>query len=94
MLAVLNREIPVTEYAPKEIKRAVTGNGNAAKKQVAFMVEKMLQVSENRGEDATDALAVCLCHFHRMRDSKGASSVAAKSWSSFVEENPDRVIRD
>ena len=44
MLAALNHQIPVTEYTPKEVKKAVTGNGNASKEQVCFMIETMLAV--------------------------------------------------
>ncbi len=90
MLAALNRQIPVTEYTPKEVKKAVTGSGNASKEQVRFMVETMLQMRQGMSItlDASDALAVALCHIHR-----GASrSVAAyKNWEAFARAHPDRI---
>ena len=90
MLAALNRQIPVTEYTPKEIKKAVTGNGNASKEQVRFMVETMLDMKQGASitMDASDALAVALCHLHR-----GATRSTAmyKNWDSFARANPGRV---
>ena len=93
MLASLNREIPCTEYTPKEVKRAVTGNGNAAKEQVLFMVTSILRIdSKNQpiNLDASDALAVAICHAHR-RDQTPASPGRSKDWASFVRNNPDRI---
>ena len=90
MMAALNHEIPVTEYTPKEIKKAVTGNGNASKEQVRFMIETMLDMPKGSSitMDASDALAVALCHIHR----GGATTRSThKNWSSFIKENPDRI---
>lgn len=90
MMAVLNRSVPVTEYAPKEVKKAVTGRGNATKAQVWYMVRAILAV-EGDGtmtHDASDALAVALCHAHRR--ARGAKS-KHQSWEAFVRANPDRV---
>ena len=89
MLAVLNRQIPVVEYTPKEVKKSVTGNGNATKSQVWYMVKKMLALDEDRGLDAADALAVSLCHSHRITE--GPAGSGQKSWASFVRNNPGRV---
>jgi len=92
MLASLNREIPIVQYTPKEIKRAVTGNGNASKEQVWFMVRSILAIKDQDEKytlDATDALAVAICHAHR-NAKKGPSSHSG-DWSQFVRENPDRV---
>ena len=88
-LAALNRDIPVTEYTPKEVKKSVTGNGNASKEQLWFMVQHLLELDEDRGLDASDALAVALCHAHRIARGAGGSF---KDWSSFVRANPDRVV--
>lgn len=90
MLAALNLEIPVVQYTPKEIKKSVTGNGNASKEQVQFMVRSLLEIDPTLeiGHDASDALAIGLCHAQRNRLPK---STQYKSWSSFVRENPDRV---
>ena len=91
MLALLNMQIPVTEYTPKEIKRSVTGNGNAAKEQVWYMVRSILKIKDDQpklGLDASDALAVALCHAHRAGKSKKESY---KDWSAFVKANPKRT---
>jgi crossover junction endodeoxyribonuclease RuvC len=91
MLAALSHEVPVVEYAPKEVKKAVTGNGNASKEQVRFMVRSLLSISEDQELrlDASDALAVGLCHAQR----NGASAVKGrKSWNQFIRENPERVV--
>ena len=91
MLAVLNRDIPAVEYTPKEVKRAVCGNGNAAKEQVWFMVCSILDIKKQKkdaGFDATDALAVALCHAHRKGNPEKPKH---KDWSSFVRDNPDRI---
>ncbi|MDH4058571.1 MAG: crossover junction endodeoxyribonuclease RuvC [Cyclobacteriaceae bacterium] len=88
MSAALSREIPITEYAPKKIKQAVTGNGNASKEQVAKMLMQVFQIKEiPKLLDATDALAVALCHHFQ----KGQSKLKSKSWAGFVKENPTRI---
>ncbi|MCH7409168.1 crossover junction endodeoxyribonuclease RuvC [Belliella sp. DSM 111904] len=90
MAAALAREIPITEYAPKKVKQSVTGNGNASKEQVAEMLKTLLGIKElPKLLDATDALAVAICHhFHEGRiQSRGRNA----GWKSFLEENPDRV---
>ncbi len=91
MLAVLNRGIPVTEYSPKEIKKAVSGNGNASKEQVYFMVRTILEMPSEPDAmtlDASDALAAAICHGQRL--SHGAAR-SFKNWESFVRAHPDRV---
>lgn len=92
MLAVLNRDIPVTQYTPKEVKKSVTGNGNAAKEQVWYMVRSILHIEEEEGAmglDASDALAVAICHAHRL--SHGATQ-KYKDWKSFVQANQKRIV--
>ena len=60
--------IPLFEYAPTEVKRAVVGIGNAQKVQVSKMVKVLLSLSEVPEKyDATDALAIAICHCHRMK---------------------------
>ncbi len=60
--------IPLFEYAPTEVKRAVVGVGNAQKVQVSKMVKVLLSLSEVPEKyDATDALAIAICHCHRMK---------------------------
>ena len=88
MSAALYREIPIIEYAPKKIKQSVTGNGNASKEQVASMLMTIFNFKERpKLLDATDALAVALCHHYQNGTSKGKK----KTWSSFVKENPGRI---
>ncbi|MFV1976767.1 MAG: crossover junction endodeoxyribonuclease RuvC [Candidatus Scalindua sp.] len=61
-------EVPLFEYAPTEVKRAVVGIGNAQKMQVSKMVKVLLSLSEVPEKyDATDALAIAICHCHRMK---------------------------
>lgn len=87
--AALSRDIPYVEYAPKKIKQSVTGNGNASKEQVANMLAQILKLTElPKLFDATDALAVAICHHYQ----KGNNSQAgAKSWKSFLVDNPGRI---
>ncbi len=60
--------IPLFEYAPTEVKRAVVGSGSAQKMQVSKMVKILLSLSEVPEKfDATDALAIAICHCHRMK---------------------------
>lgn len=90
MAAALAREIPITEYSPKKVKQSVTGNGNASKEQVAAMLQTLFSLTElPKMLDATDALAVALCHhFHEGRlQTRGRN----EGWKSFIEENPNRV---
>ena len=88
MAAALSREIPITEYAPKKVKQAVTGNGNASKEQVAAMLKTLLKFEEiPKLLDATDGLAVAMCHHFQ----GGKTQVSAKSWKAFIADNPGRV---
>lgn len=90
MAAALAREIPITEYSPKKVKQSVTGNGNASKEQVAAMLQTLFSLTElPKMLDATDALAVALCHhFHEGRvQTRGRN----EGWKSFIEENPSRI---
>ena len=87
MAAALAREIPITEYAPRKVKQSVTGNGNASKEQVASMLVNLFELKdEPRLLDATDALAVGLCHFFQ-----GSKPPKSSGWKAFVSRNPDRV---
>jgi crossover junction endodeoxyribonuclease RuvC len=88
MSAALYRAIPIIEYAPKKIKQSVTGNGSASKEQVARMLMTLLTIKElPRLLDATDALAVAVCHYYQNGKLKGKS----KSWESFLKDNPEKV---
>ena len=90
ILAGVNFEVPVTEYSPREVKKAVVGNGAASKEQVQYMITNLMKLKTPPAYfDATDALAVALCHSHRITHPRGGF----KSWKSYVEANPDRVHR-
>lgn len=89
MAAALYRDIPITEYAPKKVKQSVTGNGNASKEQVAAMLLSVLKLREvPEFLDATDALAVALCHHYQ----GGSTTSRKKDWGSFLKENKNRII--
>ncbi len=91
MAAGLSREIPITEYLPKKIKMAITGNGNASKEQVAKMLQSMLGLKTlPKNLDATDGLAAAVCHFYNQEKSVGDKSYSG--WSSFVKQNQDKII--
>lgn len=88
MAAALSREIPINEYAPKKVKQSVTGNGNASKEQVAAMLQNLMKFKEQpKLLDATDALAVAVCHYFQ----GGKVQKSFKSWGAFLSENPKRV---
>ncbi len=89
--AALLRGIPVSEYAPREAKIAITGVGSASKEQVSVMIQKILKVDlKPEHLDATDALALALCHyFHCI--SPLAQVKSSGSWAQFLEEHPERV---
>jgi crossover junction endodeoxyribonuclease RuvC len=92
MVAALNREIPITEYEPRKIKMAITGNGAASKEQVAMMLQRILCIDEEKMPDlldATDALAAALCHFYERQ--KPFTGKGAKSWKTFIAQHPDRI---
>ena len=90
MAAGLSREIPITEYSPKKIRMAITGNGNASKEQVAKMLQSLLTLKElPKNLDATDGLAAAVCHFYN----QGKVTVGKNysGWASFVKQNEGRV---
>jgi crossover junction endodeoxyribonuclease RuvC len=88
MSAALHREVPIVEYAPKKVKQAVTGNGNASKEQVAKMLMTVFAIKElPKLLDATDALAVAVCHHFQA----GLPKSKSKSWGAFLKDNPGRV---
>jgi crossover junction endodeoxyribonuclease RuvC len=72
LLAGAQAGLPVNEYAPREVKQALTGNGAAAKEQVRFMVMRLLRLADEPPLDMSDALAVALAHAGRSGRSLGA----------------------
>jgi len=90
MAAGLSRQIPITEYSPKKIKMAITGNGNASKEQVAKMLQQLLTIKElPKNLDATDGLAAAVCHFFNA--GKANTQKSYSGWASFVAQNPKKV---
>lgn len=90
--AALARAVPITEYEPRKIKQAITGNGAASKEQVREMLRRMLNISNADLDielDATDALGAALCHFYE--SSKPITAKSYSSWKDFIAKNPDRV---
>lgn len=91
MAAVLTRDIPITEYAPRKIKQAITGNGNASKEQVASMLQSICKFDKMpKNLDATDGLAAAVCH-HFQTSGRVQSGPKSKSWESFIKNNPGRI---
>lgn len=89
MAAALGAGLPIAEYFPRNVKQSVTGNGNASKEQVAKMLKTLLSMKAlPEYLDATDALAVAVCHVYRRNTIQGG----AKSWKSFLRDNPDRMV--
>ena len=90
MAAGLSRQIPITEYFPKKIKMAITGNGNASKEQVAKMLQQMLKLKTlPKNLDSTDGLAAAVCHFYNQ--GRISQSKSYSGWSAFVKQNEDRI---
>ena len=109
MAAALSRDKEVFEYAPTRIKQAITGSGSASKEQVAAIIKRMLKLEYvPRRLDATDGMAVAMCHYYTARTpisqamgsarvkGLGGSKKAAKgssSWEAFIKQNPEREIK-
>ena len=93
MAAAISRGLPVTEYAPRKIKKSVTGGGNATKEQVAEMLAATLAFDgDSLTLDATDALACAVCHLNQ-GGLAGASAQSYAGWAGFLAANPGRVAR-
>ncbi|PJA95357.1 MAG: crossover junction endodeoxyribonuclease RuvC [Ignavibacteriales bacterium CG_4_9_14_3_um_filter_34_10] len=90
VLAAYHNNLEIGEYSPREVKKAVVGNGAASKEQVQYMVKKLLGLDEKKIKfDETDALAVAICHSFGMNSvlkSKG------KNWKDFLEKNKHLII--
>ncbi len=91
VLGAALENVEVVEYSPRKVKQSVTGNGNASKSQVKYMVRNILRMSDSQSlrEDEADACAVALCH----AQNSGHTGSSYKSWKDFVERNRHRVVR-
>lgn len=84
--------LTIAEYMPKKVKRAITGNGNASKQQVAGMLSNLLhRTFEEKYLDATDALAVAVCHWFQ-RSALGGAHKTYSTWKSFLRDHPDKAV--
>lgn len=100
ILAAVNAQIPTAEYSPREVKKAVVGNGAASKEQVQGMVKTLLQIRHSpKLFDVTDALAVAICHLQRRGNprpkpahKKSNGKARNNAWKDFIKQHPDRVI--
>ena len=96
--AAFSRSIPFVEYSPRKVKQSITGNGAASKEQVANMLQRMFNFEAIPSHlDATDALAVAVCHSYQKEELSSVKTTAKKSstkktsWASFISQNPDRI---
>lgn len=98
--AAMMNGLPATEYAPRKVKQSITGKGNATKEQVWQMLQHTLKFEEDpRFMDATDAVAVALCHHFQTKiptpKEKGPTRISTtkkrSSWEAFIASNPERI---
>ena len=91
LLAAIHNKVPTNEYSPREVKKAVVGNGAASKQQVNYMVMTILNSKKIKFKpDESDALAIALCHAFRL---KAPTFQKSKSWKDYILSNPERVIK-
>jgi crossover junction endodeoxyribonuclease RuvC len=82
--------VPIFEYSPRKIKQSITGKGAASKEQVAAMLGRLLSIRElPETLDATDAVAVAVCHF--FQNGIMTSEKKYSGWKNFVTNNPERI---
>ena len=92
--AAMQASIPVTEYSPRKIKQSITGNGNADKEQVWKMLRSLLSITEEPEYfDATDALAIAVCHHFQISGLPRQQEKGFSSWDDFIRKNPGRMIK-
>lgn len=95
----ISNDIPVAEYSPKKVKQSITGNGNADKEQIWKMLNNIMPLKHKlKYYDASDALAVAVCHHFNANGvstskttKKKSASKSKNSWESFIKKNPDRI---
>lgn len=91
--AAMQSHLPITEYSPRKVKQSITGNGNAAKEQVWKMLQQILSLTEMPDYfDATDALAVAMCHHYQI-SAPVQKSGNLKGWEDFIKKNPEKIIK-
>ncbi len=92
--AAMHTSLSVTEYSPRKIKQAVSGNGNASKEQVWKMLQHELRLGEQTAQfDATDALAVAMCHFYQSNSPLAKAGQQFDGWADFIQKNESRLVK-
>lgn len=92
--AALQSGLPACEYSPRKVKKAITGNGNASKEQVSQMLQRMLDfVDPGRNFDATDAVAVAVCHHFQQQSGRLTTSDRSEDWKAFIKKHPEKVVK-
>ena len=90
--AAMQAGLPVCEYSPKKVKQSVTGNGNAGKEQVLKMLQQLLSFTDDPKQyDASDALAVAVCHYFQHKNVQLASGKKLSGWKDFIANNPGKI---
>ena len=90
--AAMQSGMPVTEYSPRKIKQSITGSGNADKIQVMKMLQRLVQFEDDpKYLDATDALAVAVCHHFQDSKLPGSGVKKMNGWKDFMGNNPGRI---
>jgi crossover junction endodeoxyribonuclease RuvC len=90
--AAMRHGLDVTEYSPKKIKQSITGNGNASKEQVLKMLQRLLSFTDDpRLLDASDALAVAVCHYFQENSPLASPRSKSNGWDDFLKKNPSRL---
>ena len=90
--AAMQAGVPVTEYSPRKIKQSITGNGNADKIQVMKMLQRIIPFKANpQFLDATDALAVAICHHFQGSRIADTSEKKLGGWKDFLLKNPGKI---
>ena len=89
--AAMQHGLSAQEYSPKKIKQSITGNGNATKEQVWKMLQQTLLFKEApEFLDATDAVAVALCHYYQTRNQLNTGT-GYSGWENFLKNNAHRI---
>ncbi len=92
MAGAMTAGLKVYEYMPKTVKQSVTGNGNATKEQVWLCLQQILKFKETPEYlDATDAVAVALCHHYQGSGLKLNTKNKKSGWEDFIKQNPDKI---
>jgi crossover junction endodeoxyribonuclease RuvC len=89
----MKESVEIIEYSPKKIKKAITGNGNATKEQVAAMLQQTIKkgILDSKYLDSTDALAAAVCHSYQKTTLGDGKKY--KDWSAYIKANDDKVSK-